>query len=297
LPLALFLVFGICAMFTRAWLSAFLDDRALAFSRLPGFELWEMLVALQLASWAWAIPPGLTLLRKHRDAGRAIRPVTAGAVLVALMIVPFVYLVFNDTMKLPLNWAPVRLGVLWVAGAIVDSILLLVLMRAGLAARHLSTEVRSGQLNVADGLRRLTELRSDLQVILTWTGLILSLAVLATAALYHLTAQFSDKSQVGISWTRENVIGFGVYNSATLTLAYAPALASVQMLAAALRERLCPWPTPQTELLVQRGWLKEWQELGKELQTELDVPVALSRFAPIVAPVLSGVLSLAGLEK
>jgi hypothetical protein len=297
LPLAMFLIFGAAAALAHGWLAGWVDRASASFAQVPGFELWQMLVALELLSWACAVPIGIEVLRKYRGADLVLSPIAAGSLLVGLLLAPFLYLiVVRHGMSLPLNGARIRLGLLWGVGATVDAILLLSLMRTGRAARQADAELHSCRMDVTAGLQRLHALRSDLQTMLSWAGLILSLAVLATASLYHLAAQV-PKGEAGPDWTRENVIGFGIYNTATLALAYVPASMGAQALAATLRERLCPLPAGGADLPDQRSWLKAWYELGESLQTDLDAAGTLTRLAPIVAPLLTGVLSLAGLGK
>jgi hypothetical protein len=170
--------------------------------------------------------------------------------------------------------------------------LLAALISTGLVARRAALGIEHGSITIADGVETLRARRAELQATLGWAGLILSLAVLGTAALYHLVEQLGDATS-GSSWTRENVLGFGVYNTIILALAYLPASTSAQAMAAALLERLCLMPANEGDVC---GLLKRRQDLGKILQLDVDPAKVLGKMVPILAPLLSGILSLAGLK-
>ena len=103
--------------------------------------------------------------------------------------------------------------------------------------------------------------------------------------------------EIGSTFTRENVLGFGVYNTALVALAYGPAASSMQALSLALRDRICPREQVAANAPDCARWLKEREEVGKTLQTDLDIAKTLGRLAPVLAPVFSAILGLAGLAR
>ena len=296
-PLILFLVFAGAAALAHSALT--LGTTAdTEFVNTPGFELWQMMLATQLLCWFIALPIGARIVRGALKSGALTpRSVAAAGVLVfPLLMAPLLSLLVSGQMKLPYSHSSLRIGALWTAGCLVDAALLLALAAPGMAARHTMNQLRTGALDLTDGIERLAVHRAELNAALTWSGLLLSLAVLSTAVLYHLTEQIGGP-EIGSTFTRENVLGFGVYNTALVALAYGPAASSMQALSLALRDRICPREQVAANAPDCARWLKEREEVGKTLQTDLDIAKTLGRLAPVLAPVFSAILGLAGLAR
>jgi hypothetical protein len=293
-PLGVFVAFLVSASTAHLGLSIGIDKASQRFVETRGFELWQLLIAAQLLTWIVALPRSILILRRHGSTVNSPWPVTlaSGGLLFCLLVGPLLHLLLEHQMNLPLRAAWLRLTVLWGIGALIDAVLLASLMSTGLVARRAALGIEHGSITIADGVESLRARRAELQATLAWAGLILSLAVLGTAALNHLVEQLGDATS-GSSWTRENVLGFGVYNTIILALAYLPASTSTQAIAAALLERLCSMSANEGDVC---GLLKRRQDLGKILQLDVDPTKVLGRMVPILAPLLSGILNLAGLK-
>jgi hypothetical protein len=72
-------------------------------------------------------------------------------------------------------------------------------------------------------VKGLFEIRAVAEAMLTRAGLVLTLAVLGTGALYHLAESARSLGNIGATFSSENVLGFGIYNTAVIGLAYFPA--------------------------------------------------------------------------
>jgi hypothetical protein len=292
-------VFVVVSGLLHRGLLACLDTRGQSFTSLGGFHLWEMLLSLELTVWLMALPGALKVASPYvrMPRTRAVLLLTAGLFFM-LLIGPFWYTVVRGEMKLPLTWGEHKIGFIWSISAVAHSIILAALVSTGLRAEESARALESEQLAETDALGELFEVRAVAEAMLASAGLVLTLAVLGTSALYHLVDSARALGNIGATWTPENVIGFGIYNTAVIALAYLPAAQGLQAFSTLIRDKILEArkgnPSTPDSVVV---WLKQREELDRQLQTEFDLPKALAKAIPILAPLLTGILSLAHVSR
>jgi len=275
-------------------LVACLDQRGESFVSKGGFHLWEMLLALELTVWLLALPRAFAVAWRYLivPRSRAILLVVA-ALFFAIIIGPFCYTAARGEMRLPLTWGEQKIGVVWTLSAIAHSMILAALVSTALRSDDSARALEAGQLAEADAVRELFEVRAIAEAMLACAGLVLTLAVLGTSALYHLVESARPLGNVGATWTPENVIGFGIYNTAVIALAYLPVAQSLGTFSGLIRDRFLQKgvaPSTPDSIVV---WLKQREDLDRQLQTKHDLSIILSKAIPILAPSLTAILSLA----
>ncbi|HKO52034.1 MAG TPA: hypothetical protein VJV79_30200 [Polyangiaceae bacterium] len=306
--LAASVVFVFLAAFVHLGMTAALDARGKDFVKARGFELWEMLNAFQLLIWVLAAPVAIDLLRDRvRTLGESRRWLWAHAIVFFVLLEgPFWHMVLERQFTMPLTGATLKIGVLWTLGGMVHTLLMTSLASIGTAAALSAAKIETGAVGHDDAIDHLFDARAGAQSLLGFGGLVLSVSVLCTGTLRHMITEFDGES--GRIWSHENVVAFGVYYTGILTLAYIPAAGGIQSLARAVRDQL----TKSTRLSepIQAGAdperkarkaaldrLKRRLAIDRYLQTEVDTYKTLAKTVPLLAPVLSGLLSLIGLGK
>jgi len=281
-------------------LNSKLDQRGRAFVALGGFHLWEMLLALELTVWLLALPGAIAVVVPFfRTRSSRMVLLSALALFFAILTGPFWYTVSRGEMTLPLTWGEHKIGIVWSLSAVAHSIILASLVATGLRAESSARSLRSGQLTQTEAVKELFEIRALAESMLTRAGIVLTLAVLGTGALYHLVDGARSLGSVGATWTPENVLGFGIYNTAVIALAYFPAAEGVQSLSALIRDVILSSADASNGGSAQdaAAWLKKHKDLDAQLQTEFDLAKTMGKAIPILAPLVTGILSLARIGK
>jgi hypothetical protein len=268
---------GLVAVVLRieGWVDYTPSAPAKSFDNEAGWSLWLVLLAAQGALWGILLP---SLLRSHAALGA--RPsrrdlVVALAPLVALSVAVDVARSRN-TIDSPLPHHFAKVTVLTWLGTAVALVAVAGIVRVGRAAW--AFELGSGG---AAALERYVQLRASLRQFLVSAGAVVAGAVLAAGAL---------QQALGKQGHPEVAFAYGIFLSALLAAAYAPAFAQLQRAGERVLDAIEPPPAagePDWPLgSERRRQLRSFLDLDIDFLQSLRVGVAL------LAPLASGLVGL-----
>lgn len=262
------------------------DQNSAKFASSPGFRLWAFITGLQVAAWATVFQPLWTMLRSYQAEWRRHRgPIVAvyGSVAVLLGFGLWVYRLHVDW---PLWLHEVRLSILTAIGALLIGIPAL----CGLVLARYRVEDIPSDLPLQDTTAVFVETRRDLRGFLFIAGAAVGLATVGTVTLQRAVVPgFFDANQVPSTVG----VGYGALLSGLLLILYVPAHLSVADACRRVQDsvfdlRRMPLPT-EAEF---QDWLERRESLGRLLLLHTRLIQDLQDGLVILAPLLSGLLSL-----
>ena len=260
------------------------DDEDFDRARDGTFGLWAAAIAAQTMVWALAFPAIREISRRRRtpDAARSreVARATAALALVGLAVATLPPLTGDLPATIPhrglktfvLNLAAFALAV-YAARAM------------WFAVAELRELGASGAADL-EALHRHRHLRGEIQLLLRILGALVTLAVIASAALRAFTAQVDPEGAL----PAQAVVLYGVTLSLVLALVYVPAYQTVLASGGALRDRIAPLLPPDDPGFEARLGLRE--RIDSLLGLDVDAAVSLRAGIAILSPLLGSLVSL-----
>ena len=248
------------------------------------FALWVALLAIQTMIWTLALPPLLSTLRRHwRDRSSLKTEVLPSAVVLVLLVVTVVA-VPAVLSKLPEFIPHLHVKVRFLTGVA------LILAEVGAVSIWLirgKLERIAEQGAARQTLQTYLGLRSELERLLGVLGIIIGMAVLASAALRGIELDYADlHPEKNIEFPAENVILYGLVLSLVLALVYLPTYATLQQTGSKLRDAIAPFPGREDfeEGMARRRTLDEL--LGLRLSATASFRAGVAILSPLIGSVL-----------
>ena len=249
------------------------------------FILWAIAISAQTMAWVLALPLIRSIKRRWAPHGEAatheVRWATAALILFAVAIAVVPALTGPD---LP-DTVPHRsfkLGLLNL-GAFTIAIY------AARAIWHAADQLRDlGMASVANlaALERHRAVRSDLERLLGVLGALVSLGVIASAALHALTVDVDPENALPV----QAVIAYGIVLSVILALTYIPAHLTMLEAGTRIRDRIAPLFEVGDPGFLDR--LDERDRIAHYLGLDVPVSVRFRGAVVILGPLLGSLTSL-----
>jgi hypothetical protein len=260
------------------------DDTQRKLARTGPFTLWAAAIALQTMAWVLALPVIRRIARRWRtDAAVRSREVKIGTA--ALLLVGSAIALGPPLLgRLP-ETIPHR----GLKTAILNALAFALATYGARAMWYVVAQLRTvAAADVVDVgvLERHQRLHRDLEVLLAILGTLVSLAVIASAALRAVTVEADPQTAL----PPQAVITYGVTLSVTLALLYVPAFMTVLSAGHALRERVAPLLGADDPGFVERLDLRD--RLRTLLGLDVSATVSFRAAAAILAPLLGSLTSL-----
>lgn len=258
------------------------DDRVRA-SQGP-FLLWMGTIAAQTMAWVFVFPVFRRLGRRlHTDAAarsREIRVATGTLALLGAAIAFVPPLVADLPETVPHRGLKVAfLNIVAFGLAIYGA---RAIWFAGARLRTLADE----EANALAAIQRHRRYRADLEILLAALGTLVTLAVVASAALRALTVSVDARTAL----PAQSVILYGVVLSLILALVYTPAYLALLRAGRALRDRLAPLVAPDDPTFGDRVTQRE--RLDALLGLNVAATVSFRAGVAILSPLLGSLTSL-----
>ncbi len=262
------------------------DQPTRDFASSGAFLFWVALLSAQTMLWTVALAPLLTTFRRHwraREPQSLRREVIPSAVILASFVAALVILPRAGG-KLPeiIPHHHLKIDILTAVALVVALVAAtsIWLIRGRAEALGRKKTFAKNDLNSYLGLR------SDLDGLLAFLGAVIGLAVLASAALRHLSLLYDET----IDFPAESVVLYGLVLSLLVAFIYLPTFLTVQRAGEHIRNSVQDLPAPDdTELdskLARRKTLDELLGLQVSASGSFRVGVA------ILSPLLGALTSL-----
>jgi hypothetical protein len=260
------------------------DDDEVEVARTGAFGLWATAIALQTTAWVLAVPAIRAVARRWRTraAARSTEIVVATAAIVVvgvlIAVVPPAQGPVPDTIpNRRLKTGVLNAGAFLVAAYAVRALLYVVAQ---------VRDLRTGEAGGLDALRRHQRLRADLQLLLGILGTLVSLAVIAAAALRALTVEVDPDTAL----PAESVVTYGIVLSLLLALIYVPAYMTLLRAGRALQDELAPMLPVGDPGFGERLDLRD--RLAGLLALDVSASVSFRSGGAILSPLLGSLTSL-----
>jgi hypothetical protein len=311
------------------------DTGRQGFSSTPDFALWLILLGLQSAVWLVALVPVAAKVRQRLGevgAGRAER--ISVAVLIAALVLTFTIIavslyVFNfSSQDYPRIWPlPGHAWKIGVLTAIAFLVAAIAWFGIGLVGMLLWQMSRQKAAPSDDEVRRFTELRSDLNMLLAVAGLIIALGVLATGALRNAVLATNDvpltcktnktnkacappdekfnptrikddkatseieKYKTTLQFDKKWILVYGLMLPLFLGIVFTPSYIALRYAARSLRDRTLKLPPPTAPTFsTVRDQQKQFDDY---LQTKLTAMTSIKSALAILSPLAGSLIALA----
>jgi hypothetical protein len=262
------------------------------------FVLWVALTAAQAMLWAAALPSLVVILLRHwrlRRPDSVRREVAPSAVVFALALAAFAVIPhFTRTLHtVPSDLIPgvaYRIGVLTALGGL-----------AALAAA-ISIWLIRGRVEALEAGRKLTGrelrtylgLRSDVERLLGFLGVVIGLGVLTVAALRQVVVQEYNHlplvKDTPVKFPPEILILYGVVLTLIVALVYLPTWATMQRTGSMMRDGIAPLPEPTSDQL--EAQLQKRAALDDLLGLRVSASTSFKAGVAILSPLLASLTSL-----
>lgn len=253
-------------------------------ARTGPFALWAVAIGLQSMTWALALPAIRAIARRWRTReaarSRELRFATGAVVLVAVLLAVTPALVQEIPETIPNR--PLKTGLL---NLIAFTVAAYAARAMWFAVAQLRT-LPSGGAGDLDAVQRHRRLRADLETLLAILGILVSLAVIASAALRGLTISVDPDTAL----PAEAVISYGILLSVLLALIYVPAYLTLLGAGRALQDQLAPLLSVEHPGFTQRLDLRD--RLGALLGLDVSATVSFRAGVAIVSPLLGSLTTL-----
>lgn len=266
------------------------------FAKSSAVQFWIGLLAAQTMLWTLALPPLLAQFRRQWATRRqgALRREVAPSALVLSGLVAALLVGPRLTTELP-DFMPHRALKVDVLTGLALIVALLASMSIWLI-RSQAEALRAAQPITSDTLETFGRLRSELERLLAFLGLVIGLAVLASAALRHVALlanknphfALPDKKQVDFS--ADSVVLYGLVLSLILALVYLPTYVTLQQTGERLRDRIQSLPGPEDPHFEAR--LAKRKAVDDLLGLQLSASASFRAGVFILSPLLGSLTSL-----
>lgn len=248
------------------------------------FGLWAAAIAAQTMVWALAFPAIREISRRRRtpEAARAreVAWATAALALVGLAVAILPPL----TGELP-DTIPNRGLKTFVLNLAAFALAVYAARAMWFAVAELRALGSSGAADL-EALNRHRSLRGELQLLLRILGALVTLAVIASAALRAFTAHVDPEGAL----PAQAVVLYGVTLSLVLALVYVPAHQTMLASGGALRDRIAPLLPPDDRGFEGRLGLRD--RIDSFLGLDVGATVSLRAGIAILSPLLGSLVSL-----
>jgi hypothetical protein len=265
----------------RSW-----GHRAREFAHSGPFLFWLGLICAQTMLWTLALPPLLGTFRRHWHArtptsvlGEVVPSALVLTILVAtLSLVPHLIGPAPDVI-------PHRYPKILTLTAFALLVALIAAMAIWLIRGRAEALGRSPMITRSE-LQTYLRLRTDLEWLLGFLGAVISLAVLAGAALQHVFLAYNKKADSGA----EGVILYGLVLSLLVALTYLPTFATLQRTGTRIRDSVERLPEPADPTLEAR--LAKRKALDELLRLQISASTSFRASVAILSPLLGSLTSL-----
>ena len=248
------------------------------------FGVWLAAIAAQTIVWALAFPVIREIASRWQTPAaarsREVMLATAALALIGLLVAGVPPL----TGDLP-DTIPNRGLKVFLLNAIAFGLAIYAARAMWFAAREARALGRSGTTDI-EALQRHADLREDVQALLRVLGALVTLAVVASAALRAFTAAVDPERALPAG----AVVVYGLTLSLVLALVYAPAHLALAAAGRELREAAAPLVAPADVGFDGRVALRE--RLDSLLGLNVDATAALRAGVAILSPLIGSVLTL-----
>jgi hypothetical protein len=268
------------------------DHRARTFAHSGPFLFWLGLICAQTMLYALALPPLLGIFRRHwraRTPASVLGEVVPSA-LVLTILVATLSLVPHLIGPAP-DFIPRRYPKILTLTVFALLVALIAAMAIWLIRGRAEALGRSPTITKSE-LQAYLRLRTDVEWLLGFLGAVISLAVLAGAALqrvvlaYHNFLTHSKKTDFGT----EGIILYGLVLSLLVALIYLPTFATLQRTGTLIRDSVEELPEPADPMLEAR--LAKRKALDELLRLQITASASFRVSVAILSPLLGSLTSL-----
>jgi hypothetical protein len=267
-----------------------------SFAKSSAFQFWVGLLAAQTMLWTLALPPLLSLFRRQWRARRlgALRREVVPSALVLSSLVAALVILPRLTQKLP-DFMPHRALKVDVLTGLALIVALLASMSIWLIRSRAETLQGAQPIN-KHTLDTFSRMRSDLERLLGFLGLVIGLAVLASAALRHVALLADEKAAFAlpgnkkVDFPADTVVLYGLVLSLILALVYLPSYLTLQQTGQRLRDRIQPLPEPDDPQF--EAHLAKRKAIDELLGLQVSASASFRAGVFILTPLLGSLTSL-----
>jgi hypothetical protein len=282
------------------------SDASKSFAATPQFYLWLLIVSASSAVWVLGLVfTGVTAKNSLRalEARQIIRLGIAAVMLMSCPVALIVWLSGWDGPSVatlggltapndfPLTHHALKVSVLVGVAVVLGGFAIVAMWATAVAIGGIHPRPAGRPKPTADDVNTFLALRAEIVALLGVAGVLIGLGTLSAGALrVAALAAPLQAHQPALKFAQEYVVGYGLFFSCLLALAFVPAFVAIQVTGARLRECAHPLPAPASDMF--DAVVESRSKLDALLQTNLSATATFKAGVAILTPLAASLIAL-----